>query len=222
MNLNIHVITAGASIYQVYLKIDSFYPVSKIIIIKEMTIPDHIEEEIQKVRDDCALRKKTCELIVIENQKYDLLMEQLIQLKKTHEDDSFFFNITPGRKDIAIMTFIASLWMDGIGYYWPDELESPFEFPIPKIPIRELSKNKLHVRILQELIDRKRSNQNTIRNLINKNPNTLKLLSPQTFGASIATMESYGLLSRKKEGRESIIQITMAGRLAYSMILNKK
>ncbi len=221
MNLNVHVITAGGSVYQAYLKIGSHYPVSKIIIIKEKDTPEQIEEEIINVQKDCAPRNIPCELIEYEKYQFEGLMEQLIALKKSHSGDSFFFNITPGRKDVAIMTFIASLWMDGTGYYWPKEMEEPFEFPIPKVPLKELGKNKLHVAILLELYEGETKNQTTIRNCINKNPNTQKELSPQTFGASIEAMESYGLVTRTRHGRETNVTITMAGRLAYAMLRDK-
>lgn len=222
MSFNIHVITAGGSVYEAYLKIDSHYPVSKIIIIKEKETPEKIEGEIIKVHTDCALRKKPCDTIEFKENQFEELMEQLIALRRSHPDDSFFFNITPGRKDVAIMTFIASLWIDGTGYYWPEEMERPFEFPIPKVALNELGRNKLHVAILQELHAGETENQTRIRNRINKNPNTQKELSPQTFSASVTDMEAYGLVTRTRNGRETNVTITMAGRLAYAMLRDKK
>ncbi|MDD4127488.1 hypothetical protein L1994_03370 [Methanomicrobium antiquum] len=219
--LNIHILTAGANVDKGIQRITRFYPVEKYVIITEENPPDDVQMSIEKVIEVCH-SALDIPLDVIPYKKGDLndLMEKIIEIRKNYPEAKLYFNITFGRKDFAIMTFMGALWLDGIGYYLPKEFEKPLEFPTPKMPMNTLSKNKLYQQILRELVGNtnQRINQSILKNRISKNPNNNKTLSSQVLSQAIGVLEEASLVNKEVNGRETIISITLAGRIAYSML----
>jgi DNA-binding MarR family transcriptional regulator len=62
------------------------------------------------------------------------------------------------------------------------------------------------------------SSQSKIRTEIKKHPGKSKELSPQALSKSIKALEGYGLVTKKIEGRETLVSITLSGKIAYSMV----
>ncbi|MDG6251403.1 hypothetical protein, partial [Methanocalculus sp.] len=165
--LNIHILTAGGNVDKGIQRITRFYPVERYILVTEENYPDDVKASIERVKEICQ-SALDIPLEVIEYKKRDLkdLMEQLIGIRKRYPEANLYFNVTFGRKDFAIMTFMGALWLDGVGYYLPKEFDKPLEFPTPKMPLSTLSKNKLYQRILRELVENSNStlNQSTLKN----------------------------------------------------------
>lgn len=159
--------------------------------------------------------------------KNDSLEDEVIKImsiRKEANDINLYFNITGGKKTSAIMAVISSIWVDGVVYYWPESkgdliVKKPIELPIPKLSVNDLAKNKLHLKVLEIISKHERINQTELRNEIKKNPNNNKVLSPQTLSQSLQYLKKYELIKMKYEGRETKIESTLSGRLAYSMIL---
>jgi len=122
------------------------------------------------------------------------------------------------------MAVISSIWVDGVVYYWQESkgdfaVKNPIELPIPKISVNDLAKNKLHLKVLGIISEQERINQTEIRNKIRINPNNNKELSPQTLSQSLHYLKKYELIKMENVGRETKVEITLSGKLAYSMIL---
>ena len=222
--LNIHVLTPGVNVFNVYLKISKCYSISEIVLLKEEDTISDIEESIAETERDCAKRDLPCTIVTFRKNDYENLLEKILDIRRQYQKGEkpfkFYFNVTAGRKDLAIMAFMGSLWVDGIGYYLTREMDEPIEFPVPRVSLAQLEHNQLHRRIL-ELLSEKSSgaySQSDLRRKIGVNPNNHKDLSAQTLSSSIHALEEYGLLKKKPEGRETRVQITLSGRLAYSMI----
>lgn len=219
--LNIHILTAGGNVDNVYKKIFPHYKVSKFILLTEAEEPEDVKASIEKMKLGC--KESGIPVEIIENEKENIaqLMESIIGLRKKYPVDEavFYFNVTSGRKDMAIMAFIGSLWTSGIGYYLPKEFKEPLELPAPRIPLDKLQSNKLYQKILIEL---KKSSgdisQSTLRKTIKKNPNNNKDLSGQTLSQAIDVLKKANLVNLERSGRETLLSLTLAGRVAYSVI----
>lgn len=222
--LNIHVLTPGANVFNVYLKISKNYSISEIVLLQEEDAASDIEESIAETEKDCEKREIPCTIVIFRKNDSEDLLEKILDLRRQYQkrEGSFklYFNVTAGRKDVAIMAFMGSLWVDGIGYYLAKEMDEPIEFPVPKVSLAQLGQNLLHRRVLELLSERSGGafSQSDLRRRIGVNPNNHKDLSAQTLSSSISALEGYGLLEKQPEGRETRIQITLSGRLAYSML----
>ena len=97
-------------------------------------------------------------------------------------------------------------------------MKYPIELPIPKISVNDLTKNKLHLKVLGFVSEHRGINQTKLRRNIGKNPNNNKELSAQTLSQSLNYLEKYELIKREHVGRETEVETTLSGRLAYSMI----
>lgn len=222
--LNIHVLTPGANVFNVYLKISRNYPISEIVLLKEEEPGSGIEESIIETEKDCEKRDIPCTIITFRKNDFEDLLEKILDLQRQYQKRErpfkLYFNITAGRKDVAIMAFMGSLWVDGIGYYLTKEMDRSIEFPVPKVSLAQLEQNQLHRRILELLSEMSggTSSQSDLRRKIGVNPNNHKNLSAQTLSSSIGALEEYGLLKKQPDGRETQIEITLSGRLAHSML----
>jgi DNA-binding PadR family transcriptional regulator len=98
-------------------------------------------------------------------------------------------------------------------------VKNPIELPIPKLSVNDLTKNKLHLKVLGIISEHERINQTELRNKIQTNPNNNKELSPQTLSQSLHYLKKYELINMEHEGRDTKIESTLSGKLAYSMIL---
>lgn len=219
--LNIHILTAGENVDKVYQTIFPHYKVSKFILLTEAEQPDNVIASIEKMKRGC--KESGIPVEIIENEKENIaqLMESIIRLRNKYpvEEAVFYFNVTSGRKDMAIMAFIGSLWTSGIGYYLPKELKEPLELPAPQMPLDKLQSNKLFQKILTEL---KKStgdlSQSSLRQIIKKNPNNNKDLSGQTLSQAIDVLNKANMVNLERSGRETRLSLTLAGRVAYSVI----
>lgn len=234
--LNVHVLTTGAHIYEVYLKIASHYPIREIVLIHEQSAPGsqiHENDEHKKivnsidlVNTDCKNRQIPCDILEYKNGDLEDLVVKILALRKRFPKTEWdiHFNITAGKKDTAIMAFMGGLWIDAVGYYFTKEMKKPLEFPIPKMSDTMLQNNKLFQKILEILSKSSplEINQSAIRNRIKVNPNKpQKDLSPQVLSQAIATLADNGLIQKDPQGRDTLLKITLAGRMARSMIVEK-
>lgn len=223
--LNIHILTSGENVDKVYKQVFPHYKVSKFILLTETEQPDRVKVSIEKMENGCKEINVPLETITIEKNNIPQLMEAIIEIRKRYPVDEaqLFFNVTSGRKDIAIMTFIASLWVSGIGYYLPFEtnvFHEPLVLPAPRIPLSRLESNKLFQRILIELSKKTGSVcQTDLVKIIKVNPNRNgKTLSGQTLNQAVDELVKAGLISINRKGRRTDLTLTLAGQVALSVL----
>lgn len=221
--LNIHILTSGESVHKVYQQVFRHYNVSRFILLTETSQHEKIQSSIEIMKTGCREINIPLEIITIEQNNIPELMEKIQDLRKKYPIDEakLFFNITSGRKDIAIMTFCASLWVSGIAYYLPSETQCPLVFPAPSIPLSRLESNKLYQRILTEL--NKKTNtpscQADLRAIIKENPNRNgKVLSGQTLSQAVSILVDAGLINSERNGRRTELSLTLAGEVAVSFL----
>lgn len=216
---NIHVFISGDSNYDTFKKTLKHFTFSKVIILKSNgIIPEGAEQAHQSIKDDCYKLDIDFEEIEYEDNNVEAEIVAITALKRKYPTANFYFNVTGGRKPEALMATMASMWIGGLAYYWPQFGSEPFEFPIPKISVNDLAKNKLHLKILECIINGSRS-QSQIKSEIKTLPGTSKDLSPQALSNSVKALENYGLVTKIVKGRESLVSITLSGKIAYSMVM---
>lgn len=223
--LNVHILTTGKNVHNVYQQVFPHFKVSKFILLTESDEPDDVKISIEKMQTGCKEINVPLEIITIEKNNIPQLMEAIIDIRKKYpvEEAQLFFNVTSGRKDIAIMTFIASLWVSGIGYYLPSEtnvFHEPLVLPAPRIPLSRLESNKLYQRILVELKKHSGSScQADLVKIIDKNPNRNgKTLSGQTLSQAVDVLVNAGLVHSERKGRRTELALTLAGQVALSVL----
>jgi len=230
--LNIHIFTSGKGNYDTFKKTLKHYTgISKLFILGDGEIDSDIKVSQKKVKDLCDVFAIDYKAVRYDENDFEDQISKIMEIRKTHPDAKLFFNITGGKKTDALIAFISSLWVDGVAYYWQwqsseeqdNKIIPPIEFPIPKIPVNELAKNKLHIKILEKLKEKKGNlSQSFMREKLRKtNPNNNRLLSPQTLSQSLFHLKKYGLIEiypNPDNKRESVIEITLSGKIAYSMI----
>jgi DNA-binding HxlR family transcriptional regulator len=223
MKLNVHVFTSGESNYNTFRKtIVHYQNVSRIIILREDSQED-IQDIHSMIEKECYEYDIDYQMVTYEKDSLEDEVIKIMSIRKELDEANLYFNITGGKKTAAIMAVISSIWVDGVVYYWEETVgdsvaKNPIELPIPKVSVNDLAKNQLHLNILGIISKNKRINQTKLKEKIGKNPNNNKELSPQTLSQSLRYLEKYELIKRERMGRETNIETTLSGRLAYSMI----
>jgi DNA-binding HxlR family transcriptional regulator len=219
--LNIHILTAGENLHNIYKKLyRQEWGIDRVIILSEEDEPERVTKSINQVKNECTDDGISFEILSFEKGNHANLMEKVIGIRKQYPapEAKLFFNITSGRKDIAIMTFIGSLWTNGIGYYIPEDSIKPFILPAPRLPLERLQNNEFYQRILQELEKESDINQSNLRNRIKVNPNNHKDLSAQTLSLAVEVLEEAGLIQKQRHNRETRLSLTLAGKVAISVL----
>lgn len=218
---NVHIFISGRGNYDTFKKSLKHYQISKIIILKSNKgVPEDAQQAHLQIKEDCEKLDMAYEEVEYEDGNVEDEIVKITAIKKKNQDSKLFFNATGGRKPEAIMAVIASLWVGGMAYYWSESASLPLEFPIPKVSVNNLAKNRLHLKILEYIASTPKS-QTKIRNEIKILPGTTKPLSPQALSRSIKALEDYGLVKKTIYGRETIIEITMSGKIARGMIMDE-
>lgn len=224
MKLNVHVFTSGKSNYNTFRKTFVHYQnVSRIIILREKDSQEDIQDIHSMIEKECYEYDIDYQMVTYEKDSLEDEVIKIMSIRKDLDEANLYFNITGGKKTAAIMAVISSIWVDGVVYYWEETVgdsvaKNPIELPIPKISVNDLAKNQLHLNILGIISKNKRINQTKLKEKIGKNPNNNKELSPQTLSQSLHYLEKYELIKRERMGRETNVETTLSGRLAYSMI----
>jgi len=219
--LNIHILTAGENLHKIYKKLyRQGWGIDHVIILNEEGGPEKVTKSIDLVKNECTDDGIPFEILSFEKGNHANLMEKVIGIRKQYpaSDAKLFFNLTSGRKDIAIMTFIGSLWTNGIGYYIPEDTIKPLILPAPRLPLERLQNNKFYRRVLQELETESDINQSNLKNRIKVNPNNNKDLSAQTLSLAVAVLEEAGLIQKQRHNRETRLSLTLAGKVAISVL----
>ncbi|WAM22629.1 MAG: hypothetical protein OI715_00620 (plasmid) [Candidatus Methanoperedens sp.] len=224
MKLNVHIFTSGKSNYDTFRKtIVHYQNVSRIIILREKDSQEDIQDIHSMIEKECYEYDIDYQMVTYEKDSLEDEVIKIMSIRKELDDANLYFNITGGKKTAAIMAVISSIWVDGVVYYWEETVgdsvvKNPIELPIPKVSVNDLAKNQLHLNILGIISKNKRINQTNLKEKIGKNPNNNKELSPQTLSQSLHYLEKYELIKRERMGRETNVETTLSGRLAYSMI----
>jgi hypothetical protein len=221
--LNIHIMTVGASAFDLYLKISGQYPINGICLLVEVDADKKIQDAIEKIRKDCSLRDILFDLYEYPPNNFQELIGNLQKIRKKYpeEDYQLLINVSSGRRDSAVMTFIAGMWINCIGYYLSTDMKEKIEFPTPKVSLAKIEKNKFYRRIIQVLNEKEGHilSQSQLIDRIRINPNTNQKITFQLMSQSIERLESYGLLEKgPRDGREDRIKLTLAGFIADTMI----
>ena len=155
----VHIFSAGESIVKTFRVANKRFHIDRIIVFREqMEAPEKgeqlkkIESAIKELRDITKVDDiKYSEEKIRENDLEDL-MEKMFRIKKEHEGDSFYFNLTGGRKVPALYLYTMAIWLDGLPYY-VDMSGKVIQFEIPKIQREVLIKKPQYVNILRIVYD---------------------------------------------------------------------
>ena len=146
----IHVFSSGKSMAETFKSAVNEYSIDRIVVFDEVTEDAKSRKEIISAIDE--LRKLSSsigikfETIKIGESSMDDVRDNVIKLTKDHKC-KLFFNLTGGRKVLALNLFTMALWVNGNPYY-VDKTGKIIELTIPRIHADELSGNPNLVKIL--------------------------------------------------------------------------
>ncbi|MCQ1535392.1 hypothetical protein FTO70_06755 [Methanosarcina sp. KYL-1] len=165
---HIHFISAGESIGSTFKKTikDSGYPITRAVVIVEGDIliekkedDDYRKSTKQKIRDAINEVKYLCEYFEIEfelkeipqissNLSLNSVRDSVLEILEIYPGSKYYFNISGGGKILSIGLFLMSLWVEGISYH-VDRLNHFQKLSVPKMHVKDISKNPNYVYIME-------------------------------------------------------------------------
>ncbi len=157
-----HIFSAGKNIGETYKIAVREYNIDRIIIFmekpnKKINIANNESfNEIINALKELELKVKEIgiefqKIEVLENDMNDV-MKHVFELRDEYPETSFYFNLTGGRKVLALNLFTAAIWIGGFPYYIDINGEI-IEFNIPRIAPEELQSNRNLLKILEIVHD---------------------------------------------------------------------
>ncbi len=146
----IHVFSSGKSMVKTFKSAVNKYSIDRIVVFDEVSDDVKGRKEIIGAIDE--LRKLSGEIginfdtINIQESDMDDVRDNVIKLTRNH-NCKLFFNLTGGRKILALYLFTMALWVNGDPYY-VDRSGKIIELSIPRIHADELYNNQNLVKIL--------------------------------------------------------------------------
>jgi hypothetical protein len=155
----IHIFSAGENIINTFKVAKKKFHIDQIMVFKEQmegSKNNRDDEAIENAIKELRNRSKEDDIKFSEEKvkgnDMDDVMEKIVRIKKEHAGDSFYFNLTSGRKVLALYLYTMAIWLDGIPYY-VDKSQDVIRFEIPKIQREVLMKNSEYVKILRIVYD---------------------------------------------------------------------
>lgn len=163
----IHIYSPGKNIGETFKAAVKKYHIDRIIVFKEILENEKSGDDIEKAIND--LRTKAgnngieFEITKVRGNSMEEVMENILRLRDQFPDDSFFFNLTGGRKVLALYLYTMAIWLDGFPYY-VDISGDIIEFSIPKIHREILRGNPNLVKILSIIYKKQEVLETMIKN----------------------------------------------------------
>lgn len=165
---HIHFISAGESIGSTFKKTikDSGYPITRAVVIVEDDIlieknedDDDRKKIKRKIRDAINEVKYICEYFEIDfklkeipqissNLSLNNVRDSVLEILEIYPGSKYYFNISGGGKILSIGLFLMSLWVEGVSYH-VDRLNHFQKLSVPKMHIKDMSKNPNYVYIME-------------------------------------------------------------------------
>ena len=146
----IHVFSSGKSMVETFKSAVNKYSIDRIVVFDEVSDDIKGRKEIAVAIDE--LRRLSSEIginfgtVSIQESNMDDVRDNVIKLTKNYKC-KLFFNLTGGRKILALYLFTMALWVNGDPYY-VDRSGKVIELSIPRVHAEELDNNQNLVKIL--------------------------------------------------------------------------
>ena len=146
----IHVFSSGKSMAETFKSAVNKFSIDRIVVFDEVSDDIKSRKEIASAMDE--LRKISSnigikfDIVKIGESSLGDVRDNVIKLTRDHRC-SMYFNLTGGRKVLALNLFTMALWVNGNPYY-VDKSGKIIELSIPRIHAEELTGNPNLVKIL--------------------------------------------------------------------------
>ena len=146
----IHVFSSGKSMVETFKSAVNKYSIDRIVVFDEVSDDIKGRKEIAVAIDE--LRRLSSEIginfgtVSIQESNMDDVRDNVIKLTKNYKC-KLFFNLTGGRKILALYLFTMALWVNGDPYY-VDRSGKVIELSIPRVHAEELDNNQNLAKIL--------------------------------------------------------------------------
>ena len=146
----IHVFSSGKSMVETFKSAVNKYSIDRIVVFDEVSDDIKGRKEIAVAIDE--LRRLSSEIginfgtVSIQESNMDDVRDNVIKLTKNYKC-KLFFNLTGGRKILALYLFTMALWVNGDPYY-VDRSGKVIELSIPRVHAGELDNNQNLAKIL--------------------------------------------------------------------------
>lgn len=140
----IHIFSAGGKIVETFKCAVKEYHISRVIVFIEIFESKVDQPEIEGAIESLGKLAKNngidFDIVKVPGNNLDGVMEAIVKLKSSFPEDCFYFNLTGGRKVLALYLYTIAIWLDGVPYY-VDLSKNILEFKIPKIKRETLRGN---------------------------------------------------------------------------------
>ena len=146
----IHVFSSGKSMVETFKSAVNKYSIDRIVVFDEVSDDIKGRKEIAVAIDE--LRRLSSEIginfgtVSIQESNMDDVRDNVIKLTKNYKC-KLFFNLTGGRKILALYLFTMALWVNGDPYY-VDRSGKVIELSILRVHAEELDNNQNLAKIL--------------------------------------------------------------------------
>jgi hypothetical protein len=147
-----HIFSGGEKIVETFKSAVKEYHIDRVVVFSEILESEggqhNIDKAIESLGQMARVNGIDFDRIKVIGNNMEEVMDAIVRLKNLYPEDSFYFNLTGGRKVLALYLYTMAIWIDGIPYY-VDISGNILEFKIPKIRRETLRANLNLVKILQ-------------------------------------------------------------------------
>ena len=163
----IHIYTSGKNIAETFKSSVKKYHIDRIIVFNEILDNEEDHPEIENAVESLGKKAKDngidFKTVKVHGNNMEEVIETMVKLKDQFPEDCFYFNLTGGRKVLALYLYTMAIWLDGFPYY-VDLSGDIIEFNIPRIKRETLRGNPNLVKILQIVSEKQEGSKADVRN----------------------------------------------------------
>lgn len=163
----IHIYSPGKNIGETFKAAVKKYHIDRIIVFKEILENDKSGDDIENAIEDLRTKARNngieFDITKVHGNSMEEVMENIVRLRDQYPSDSFYFNLTGGRKVLALYLYTMAIWLDGFPYY-VDISGDIIEFSIPRIHREILRSNPNLVKILSIIYNIQKTPEAMIKN----------------------------------------------------------
>lgn len=149
---HIHVMSAGQGLKSTFPLALRHYRMDRVLIVTDVPMNETADEKKNKVvmavREITTTTEKVglpTEILEVSSALPRDVLAKFVEFYARFPKASYYFNVTGGRKPLALSLMLASIWVGGECYYVPevqgDEIVGIQELNVPRMHLDEVRKN---------------------------------------------------------------------------------
>ena len=237
----IHIMSAGEGLVGTFPIALRHYQMDKVMVItdvKERSSKDvKAQKVLQAIKDIVQMAKAVkLEISVIEVDDLSIsgIMATFIDVYAKSPDDHYFFNVTGGKKPLALGLFMASVWVSGTCYYVNEggDDNAVQELKVPRMHLNDVRSNPNYESFLVMLDERGEMDLKMAFSLMQERYMPMRSpagITKRTFSRPTMTkwlrqLNDWGLIeiNQGKNQREKVVALSDEGRFTARFLRASK